>query len=143
MVPKKAQKAASEQSGGNQNEEPKRSPVHTIAKARSTPATGAPKDKPVAVIISSQEPAETAKAPTKTPKMPKRPAPDAVPAQPDDSQAICVFAFRLTRSERDEIHAATGSAKASKFIRAIALAGARGDMKAVQEAVDEVQAGRE
>lgn len=53
---------------------------------------------------------------------------------------IVVFAFRLARSERDEIHAATGSAKASKFIRTLALAGARGDMKAVQEAIDEVHA---
>jgi len=66
----------------------------------------------------------------------------AIPQQPDDSAEIVVFAFRLSRAERDEIHAATGSAKASKFIRTLALAGARGDMKAVQEVIDEVHATR-
>jgi hypothetical protein len=65
---------------------------------------------------------------------------EATPQRPDDASEIVVFAFRLTRSERDEIHAATGSAKASKFIRTLALAGARGDMKAVQETIDEVHA---
>lgn len=65
------------------------------------------------------------------------PGPSTTPA--DGTTEIVVFAFRLTRAERDEIHAATGSAKASRFIRTIALAGARGDMKAVQEAMDEVR----
>jgi DNA-directed RNA polymerase subunit RPC12/RpoP len=65
---------------------------------------------------------------------------EATPRPPDDASEIVVFAFRLSRAERDEIHAATGSAKASKFIRTLALAGARGDMKAVQETIDEVHA---
>lgn len=60
----------------------------------------------------------------------------------DDGDALCVFAIRLKRSERDELHAAAGSAKASRFVRAIILAGARGDMKAVQEAVDSIHAAR-
>ncbi len=67
------------------------------------------------------------------------PAADQAPAQRDDSGEICVFAIRLRRSERDEIHAAAGSAKASSFVRGLALAAARGDMKLVQEIVDSVK----
>ncbi len=73
----------------------------------------------------------------KQPAQPKPPVTDA-PAQRDDSGEICVFAFRLTRSERDEIHAASGSAKASSFVRGLALAAARGDLKAVERIVDAV-----
>jgi hypothetical protein len=63
----------------------------------------------------------------------------AVPPQPrDDSGETVVFAIRLKRSERDEIHDATGPAKASSFVRSLALAAARGDMKLVQEIVDAV-----
>ena len=36
----------------------------------------------------------------------------STPKQPDDSQSMVVFAFRLTRAERDLIHQAAGSAKA-------------------------------
>ncbi|MCK5612919.1 hypothetical protein KAR91_64190, partial [Candidatus Pacearchaeota archaeon] len=63
----------------------------------------------------------------------------ATPKQKDDSQSMVVFAFRLTRAERDLIHKTAGSAKASKFIRGIALAAARGDIKAVEQVINEVQ----
>jgi hypothetical protein len=99
-------------------------------------------EHPVAVIVSSDAPPEPAKAPAKTPKTSKRPAADTTPPQQGDGQEVCVFAFRLLRSEREELHLATGSAKASRFVKAIVLAGARGDMKAIQEIVDEVQASR-
>ncbi len=89
---------------------------HSETTVAGDPA-GAQVEKPVAMIIEG-----------------------AAPTDGTDGSEIVVFAFRLTRGERDEIHAATGSAKASKFIRTLALAGARGDMKAVQEAIDEVQA---
>jgi hypothetical protein len=114
-----------------------------IATGRSrTRKPAATAEHPVAVIVSSETPPEPAKAPAKTPKTAKRLAADATPPQQDDGQEVCVFAFRLLRSERDELHAATGSAKASKFVKAIVLAGARGDMKAIQEIVDEAQASR-
>lgn len=64
-------------------------------------------------------------------------------AEPQMDEAISetvVFAFRLTRAERDEIHAATGSAKASRFVKAIVLAGARRDLKAIHEVIDQVHA---
>ena len=56
----------------------------------------------------------------------------------DDSQTLVVFAFRLTRAERDLIHQAAGSGKASKFVRSVALAAARGDVKAIEQAQKQV-----
>jgi hypothetical protein len=70
-----------------------------------------------------------------------RPAPKAeVPVQADDSQELVVFAFRLARAERDLIHQAAGSAKASSFVRRLAAAGARGDLKAAEEIIATVEA---
>lgn len=69
------------------------------------------------------------------PTAPATPRDDAQP-QPDDSQEIVVFAFRLTRAERSLIHEAAGSAKASKFVRGIALAAARGDTKAIKQTME-------
>ena len=71
------------------------------------------------------------KAPKKVKATPK----DAAPKQADDSQELVVFAFRLTRAERDQIHKAAGPAKASSFVRWLAVAAAEGDMKAVHRIV--------
>ncbi len=139
MSTKKTEKAADKKKGGQSHEEPQGGRIHTIAKPRPTPVTGAPKEKPTAVIVGDEATPETAKAPAKPTK---RATTSAAPTQPDDSQDTVVFAFRLLRSERLELHEATGSAKASKFVKAIVLAGARGDMKAIQEIVDGVQASR-
>ena len=78
---------------------------------------------------------------------PTEPTPPAAPRdeaqpQPDDASEVCVFAFRLTRAERDTIHAAAGSAKASKFVRAVALAAARRDTTALQAVIQEAEANR-
>ena len=43
-----------------------------------------------------------------------------------------MFAFRLTEAERDAIHKAAGPAKASKFVRSLAVAAARNDDAAVE-----------
>ena len=67
---------------------------------------------------------------------------DAAAAQADDSGEICVFAIRLRRAERDLIHQVAGSGKASEFVRGLAIAGARKDMKAVEEIVDAAHAAR-
>lgn len=146
MSTKKTEKAASKKSSGEKHEEAATGRVHTIAKPRTKPVTGAPKEKPVAVIVGGNGqtpgPAEVAATPAKPPKKTKGPATDPPTTVPDDGGEIVVFAFRLTRAERDELHAATGSAKASRFVKAIVLAGARADTKAVQELIDEVQAGR-
>ena len=47
-------------------------------------------------------------------------------------EELCVFAFRLTAEERDAIHKAAGPAKASKFVRTLAVAAARNDEAAVK-----------
>jgi len=48
---------------------------------------------------------------------------------------LVVFAFRLTAEEREAIHKAAGPAKASRFVRMLAVAAARKDMGAVNELV--------
>ena len=40
---------------------------------------------------------------------------------------LVVFAFRLTPKERDLIHKAAGPAKASRYVRTLAVAAANGD----------------
>jgi len=42
-------------------------------------------------------------------------------------EELVVFAFRLTPKERDLIHKAAGPAKASKYVRTLAVAAANGD----------------
>jgi len=46
---------------------------------------------------------------------------------------LVVFAFRLTEAERNLIHKAAGPAKASRYVRTLAVAAARGDETAVKE----------
>ena len=55
----------------------------------------------------------------------------------DDSESLVVFAFRLTRAERDAIHAAAGSAKASRLVKGAALAAAKADLDAFRKVVAE------
>jgi hypothetical protein len=47
------------------------------------------------------------------------------------AEGLVVFAFRLTPTERELIHKAAGPAKASRFVRAVAIAAASGDEDAV------------
>jgi hypothetical protein len=54
-------------------------------------------------------------------------------------EELCVFAFRLTADERDLIHKAAGSAKASKFVRALAVAAARNDEAAVKTIMEGIE----
>ncbi len=44
---------------------------------------------------------------------------------------LVVFAFRLTPAERELVHAAAGPGRASRFVRALAVAAASGDADAV------------
>ena len=74
---------------------------------------------------NSKKPAKTAKP--KTPKEPK-PKKEKAPKEP-----LVVFAFRLSEADRDLIHKAAGPAKATKFVRAAALAAANQDSKAFEE----------
>ena len=68
------------------------------------------------------------------------PAKATAPVQADDSQELVVFAFRLTRAERDLIHQAAGSAKASKLARTLLVAAAQHDQAALKAAMEMVTA---
>ena len=66
----------------------------------------------------------------------------AIPAEPKEKaprEELCVFAFRLTPAERDAIHKAAGPAKASKFVRSLAVAAARNDEAAIKAILKAVQ----
>jgi hypothetical protein len=54
-------------------------------------------------------------------------------------EELCVFAFRLTEEERNDIHKAAGPGKASKFARSLLVAAARKDDAAVRAILKEVQ----
>jgi len=66
-------------------------------------------------------------------------APAAEPKAKAPREELCVFAFRLTPAERDAIHKAAGPAKASKFVRSLAVAAARNDEAAVKAILKAVQ----
>ena len=72
-----------------------------------------------------------------TKKAPRTKATKAV-VQADDSQDLVVFAFRLTRAERDLIHQAAGPAKASKLARSLLVAAAQKDAAAVKTIMETV-----
>ncbi len=59
--------------------------------------------------------------------------PKAAPKAAKNDEPLFVFAFRLTAQERELIHKAAGPGKASRFVRALAVAAANGDEKAVLE----------
>ena len=77
--------------------------------------------------------AERPVKPKATAETPPTATPDA-PLTPTDE--IVVFAIRLRRSERDLIHQAAGSGKATRFVRSLAVAAASGDLKQVQKIVE-------
>ena len=77
----------------------------------------------------------------KTPTKPKARTADEVMPKAKAADDLVVFAFRLTPDEREEIHNAAGSARASRFVRAVALAAARRDVPALQAIMLEAQKG--
>ncbi|MBU1948901.1 MAG: hypothetical protein KJ970_18150 [Candidatus Eisenbacteria bacterium] len=103
-----------------------------MAKKQTKPATKKDSKK-----TQSEQKAKAPKtAETITPD-PITTAPAPEPAQkPDASDPICVFAFRLLRSERDLIHKATGSGKATQFVKGVVVAAARGDLDAIKAIIE-------
>ncbi len=67
----------------------------------------------------------------KAPKSKTSEAPQPAPIEKDND--LVVFAFRLTPAERELIHRAAGPSKASRFVRALAVAAAGGDEEAVMK----------
>jgi hypothetical protein len=54
-------------------------------------------------------------------------------ANGESKEGLVVFAFRLTAAERELLHKAAGPAKASRFVRTLAVAAARGERERVEE----------
>ncbi len=142
-----SKKAASTNGAGDESKQP-------AAIAKSVKATrkhtATPEDSPVELIVDREgihrvepetAPAEQPPANVKAPAAakPKPAETGGAPLQEDDSDDLCVFAFRLTRAERDLIHEAAGSAKASKFVRELSVAAARRDGDAIQRIVAGLQ----
>jgi hypothetical protein len=90
-------------------------------------------------VVPATETKATAKK-TAKPKTKARTADEVMP-RARASEELVVFAFRLSGAEREEIHAAAGSARASRFVRAVALAAARRDVGALQAIMSEAQKG--
>ena len=57
-------------------------------------------------------------------------------------EGLVVFAIRLSEPERDAIHEAAGPARATKFIRAVAIAAAHGDVDAFKRALKDAEEAR-
>ena len=68
--------------------------------------------------------------------------PSTNPQAPESSEngvakeELVVFAFRLTPEERELLHKAAGPAKASRFVRTLAVAAARGDKARIEQILD-------
>ena len=88
-----------------------------------------PKTTKKKATAKARKPAAKAAGAT-TPTEPKEKAP---------REEFCVFAFRLTAEERDAIHKAAGPAKASKFVRTLAVAAARNDEATVKAILKGIQ----
>jgi hypothetical protein len=70
----------------------------------------------------------------------RKPAAEKPAAEAKGSrEELCVFAFRLTEAERNDIHKAAGPGKASKFARNLLVAAARKDDAAVWAIMKEIQ----
>ena len=54
----------------------------------------------------------------------------------EPKEDLVVFAFRLTAAERELLHEAAGPAKASRFVRTLAVAAARGDKARIEQILD-------
>ena len=73
---------------------------------------------------------------TKTTTKKSKAAPKAKTAK----EELCVFAFRLTRAERDAIHKTAGPRNATQFVRRVAAAFASRDEAAFKAVLKEVNA---
>ena len=76
------------------------------------------------------------------PKIEKKVEAKSAKKQPKaKEEGLVVFAFRLTEAERDAIHKTAGPARASRFVRSIAVAAARDDVDAIKTLIrDALQA---
>jgi hypothetical protein len=109
-------------------------PVQVAPKAKGRPRKAA--EAPSAPSPEKKPTREKKPVPALAPE--RKPTAKAVAPEPSEPE-IVVFAFRLAASEREEIHNAVAPSKASRFVRAVALAAARHDMGAIKTAIVENQ----
>jgi len=88
---------------------------------------------PSAAAGKSTKPAKGVKATPKTKAA--KPKKEKAPREPQ-----VVFAFRLSEADRKRIHDAAGPGKATRFVRAAALAAANADAKAFEALVAQAKA---
>ena len=86
--------------------------------SKTTKAKGKPKPAKKAKVVKESKPRKE--------KAPKEPQ--------------VVFAFRLTKAQRDLIHKAAGPGKATRFVRSAALAAANLDRSAFDQLLAEAKA---
>ncbi|MBU2691245.1 MAG: hypothetical protein KJ970_09970 [Candidatus Eisenbacteria bacterium] len=105
-----------------------------MAKKQTKPATK--KDSKKAKAEQKTTAPKTAETITPDP-ITTAPAPAPEPApKPNVTEPLVVFAFRLTRAERDLIHKATGSGKATQFVKGVVVAAARGDLDTIKDIIE-------
>jgi hypothetical protein len=85
-----------------------------------------------AATKTSQAKGTSTSAAGKKPKAkPKKERKPKVEKTPKEDQVV--FAFRLSKAQRDRIHKAAGPGKATRFVRAAALAASDGDRSAFDQ----------
>jgi hypothetical protein len=130
-------------------------------KKQTQPKAKAPDETSAVAPPPKTEPAETKPAAPKTPRLSPslKAQADRVIAARDKKQApvtreprppkakdtdgegdLVVFAFRLSAEERELIHKAAGPAKASRFVRALAVAAACHDEGAIKLLLESAKA---
>ena len=121
-------------------------------KKQTQPKVTAPEGTSVAAQPAKTEPTDAKPAVAKTPRLSPalqaqadrmiaardgKKAPAARGARPpkvkEPEEETVVFAFRLSAEERELIHQAAGPAKASRFVRALAVAAAKRDQATIHE----------
>jgi outer membrane biosynthesis protein TonB len=113
--------------------EPELENTHMASKKKTTQPT----EQPAAETPqTAAAPPEKKAKPAKPPKV-EKPAKPEKPARPPKEEGLVVFAFRLTEAERDAIHKAAGPARASRFVRTIAVAAANEDEAAIRAMIKE------
>lgn len=101
-------------------------------KQTEQPSTETPQADVAAAPEKKAKPTKAEKA-AKTPKKRER--------KPKEEDLV-VFAFRLSQAERDAIHKAAGPARASRFVRTIAVAAAAEDEAAIRSVIKDAREAR-
>ena len=111
------------------------SPVDLLSDPNVSPALNAMKSTKTNVK-NIKKPKARPKERTHGTKAKAKAAPTAT-TKPKAGDDLVVFAFRLSSEERELIHQASGPARASRFVRAVAIAAARGDLATIQAVIKE------